>query len=359
MSKVQINKAQIYYFDKKTKQKKSRNTIVKRTFQFIPRADNLSKELSVKAANLMETLNSMLGKQELTYVTHEFLSSITRVNRRQNCNLFKQLTHIFDISYRHSVKYKGKTLHEVLEIKRTENGREIIDNPEKFFSKEEQSGREKIYSNTGKKLLGDAKKITRPIYNDNLENNKDNNDNYQIIVNDNENNHDIISCNFDSLIINDENVRISQQKNQFRDCYSSSKSLAELILSNNTTTFKDGIPRKKVRGKDGKMYSAIPLAEFKFDEEALDEIIYVSNRMEFTYIDVVTVIQNIIKKQPDKLIYGGRKGFIQYMIHALEGEYGIKKSNLDNKTNPTEYMKQVKVEEMTSKLEQGNEIRWM
>ncbi len=164
--KAQINKAQIYYFDQKTKQKKSRNTVVKRTFQLIPRADNLSKELSLKAANLMETLNSLLGNKKVTYANHEFLSSITRVDRRQNCNLFKQLTHIFDIKYRHHVKDagKGKPLYEVLEIKLTENGREIIDNPEKFFSKEEQFKREKNFLTTGKKLLGDAKKISRPIY---------------------------------------------------------------------------------------------------------------------------------------------------------------------------------------------------
>lgn len=162
--KAQINKAQIYYFDKKTKQKKSRNTVVKRTFQFIPRADDLTKELSLKAANLMETLDSMLGKDELTYVNHEFLSSITRVDRRQNCNLFSQIAHVFSITYRHSAKHKGKKLHEVLEVKRTQFSREIINNPEKFFSKEEESRREKNYSETRKKFPVDAKKISRPIY---------------------------------------------------------------------------------------------------------------------------------------------------------------------------------------------------
>lgn len=351
MSKVQINKAQIYYFDKKTKQKKSRNTVVKRTFQFIPRADNLSKELSVKAANLMETLNSMLGNKEVTYVNHEFLSSITRVDRKQNTRLLKQISHIFHNTYRHLVMDKGKKLREVLEIKRTENGREIIDNPEKFFSKEEQSEHEKNVSSTGQKCLEDETKMSRPIYNDNLDNNKDNNDNHD--------NQQIISCNFDGLIINDENVTTSQQENSFRDCYSSSKLLAERIVSTGANTFKDGIPRKKVRGKDGKMYSAIPLKLFKFDEEALDQVIYVSDRTEFTHQDVVQVIQNIIKKQPDKLIYGGRNGFIQYMIRAIEREYVVKKGKMDNKTNPSEYMKQIKVGEMTSKLEQGNEIRWM
>lgn len=195
---------------------------------------------------------------------------------------------------------------------------------------------------------------------ENLDIINDNDDNTtHTTIHDNHDNHEIISCNFDDLIINDESVTTPQQEDSFIGYSNSSKTLAETILSNRTTTFKDGIPRKKVRGKDGKMYSAIPLAAFKFDEAALDEIIYVSDRTEFTYIDVVTVIQNILKKQPDKLIYGGRRGFIQYMIHALEGEYGIKKGNLDNKTNPSEYMKQIKVEEMTSKLEQGNEIRWM
>lgn len=199
------------------------------------------------------------------------------------------------------------------------------------------------------------------IYNDNKENNKDNNDNCdnQIIVGDNENNQEIISYNFGDLIINEENVTTLQQENHFRDCYSSSTTSAETLLSSSKTIFKDGIPRKMVRGLDGKMHYAIPLAKFKFDNEALDEIIYVSSREEFSRIDVVSVIQNILKKQPDKLIYGGRNGFIQYMIKAVEREYGIKKGNLDNKTNTTEYINQIRVEAMNTTLEQGNEIRWL
>lgn len=156
--------AQIYYFDKKTKQKKSRNTVVKRTFQFIPRANDLSKEISVKAANLMETIDSMFKKDEVIYVTHDFLSSITRVDARQNNNLLSQLTHIIDVKYRRSVIHKNKKLHEVLEIKRTQNGKEIIENPEVFFSKKDTDNQEKNYSDNGKKLPPRKKKITGPIY---------------------------------------------------------------------------------------------------------------------------------------------------------------------------------------------------
>lgn len=188
----------------------------------------------------------------------------------------------------------------------------------------------------------------------------DNNDNTtHTTIHDNHDNQQIISSNFGGLIINKEAVTSPHQEDGFIGCSNSSKLLAERIVSTGATTFKDGIPRKKVRGKDGKMYSAIPLAAFKFDEEALDQVIYVSDRSEFTHQDVVQVIQNIVKKQPDKLIYGGRNGFIQYMIRAIEREYVVKKGKLDNKTNSSEYMKQIKVEEMTSKLEQGNEIRWM
>lgn len=199
------------------------------------------------------------------------------------------------------------------------------------------------------------------IYNDNKENNKDNNDNCdnQIIVADNENNQEIISCNFGDLIINEESVTTSQQENHFRDCYSSSITSAETLLSSSKTIFKDGIPRKRVKGLDGKMHYAIPLAKFKFDNEALDQIIYVSSREEFNRNDVVNIIKNILKKQPDKLIYGGRNGFIQYMIKAVEREYGIKKGNLDNKTNTTEYINQIRIEAMNTTLEQGNEIRWL
>jgi hypothetical protein len=367
MSKAIVKRTPInnlYYFSAKTKKYELTYDQIIKAAKHITRANDRTKTIGNKQAKfLLAELYSLIKKSEngVIYITHDFISEITDCSPRQNANILSQLTDIFEHTYhRYIAEIKMSYCYE---IKLTTDGEKRLVNPELFYEVNVPQESEKNYSISSKKLPVIAKKITASIYNDNKQdyNNKDNNDNCNdhIIVSDNENNQEIISCNFGDLMINEESVTTSQQENHFRDCYSSSITSAETLLSSSKTIIKDGIPRKRVRGLDGKMHYAIPLAKFKFDNEALDEIIYVSSREEFSRIDVVNVIQNILKKQPDKLIYGGRNGFIQYMIKAVEREYGIKKGNLDNKTNTTEYINQIRIEAMNTTLEQGNEIRWL
>ena len=75
-------------------------------------------------------------------------------------------------------------------------------------------------------------------------------------------------------------------------------------------------------GLDGKTYWTTPLRYFKYSKKILKEIISKCNRnrQHYTTAKVISIIQNILEKHPNKKIRGGRFGFEKYMIAAINGE---------------------------------------
>jgi hypothetical protein len=107
-------------------------------------------------------------------------------------------------------------------------------------------------------------------------------------------------------------------------------------------------------GRDGKIYYTTPLVEFEYTPKLLREIISLSEKKHFTPERVVGIIQNILRKQPDKQIGGGRRGYINYMVKALNGEVEYDAENTQTSIAAINASARIELEARIMK----NEIQW-
>jgi len=129
--------SRLYFKDKKTNKIKRLSDNIFRDLKLIPRANDSSKKLSLKARNLLTNLFQMIQKSshKEIFVDHKFLSEKTEVeSSKQNARLLDQISDIIDSAYHNHINFHGKYLSYGYVIKLTENGYEKATNPEKFYS---------------------------------------------------------------------------------------------------------------------------------------------------------------------------------------------------------------------------------
>lgn len=148
----EIKKTRLYYVDKKTNKQKRLSDNIFRDLQYITRANDPSKKISLKARNLLTNLLQMILKNphKEEFVDHAFLSQITEVNTsRQNINLLEQISDIINFTYHSYINFHGKSRTYGYVIKLTEDGYEKAKNPLAFYS-----------DSSGKKFPSKSKKIS-------------------------------------------------------------------------------------------------------------------------------------------------------------------------------------------------------
>lgn len=148
----EIKKTRLYYVDKKTNKQKRLSDNIFRDLQYITRANDPSKKISLKARNLLTNLLQMILKNphKEEFVDHAFLSQITEVNSsRQNINLLEQISDIINFTYHSYINFHGKSRTYGYLIKLTEDGYEKAKNPLAFYS-----------DSSGKKFPSESKKIS-------------------------------------------------------------------------------------------------------------------------------------------------------------------------------------------------------
>ena len=107
---------------------------VKKLWKKIKRADNLLKNISPKARLILCNVLYQIEKYGHAVLTHDELSEITDTERRQNCNLIKQLANILDITFERSIVINNKKYRDCYIFTKNENTDKILENPEEYFA---------------------------------------------------------------------------------------------------------------------------------------------------------------------------------------------------------------------------------
>lgn len=119
-------------------------------WRHIPRAHEPQKPLAEKAKKILAEINLKMypkeGCSEKDYITlnNERLSEITGCGRKQNKNLLRQLDNIFYIQFEQKFRYERKTHWNVYVIIPKHNAKEILDNPELYYSEKKTISPEKV-----------------------------------------------------------------------------------------------------------------------------------------------------------------------------------------------------------------------
>lgn len=132
----EIKKTRLYYVDKKTNRQKRLSDNIFRDLQYITRANDRSKKISLKARNLLTNLLQMILKNphKEEFVDHTFLSQITEVSSsKQNARLLEQISDIIDFTYHSHIRFQEKIRAYGYVIKLTDDGYERAKNPLAFY----------------------------------------------------------------------------------------------------------------------------------------------------------------------------------------------------------------------------------
>jgi hypothetical protein len=132
----EIKKTRLYYVDKKTNKQKRLSDNIFRDLQYVTRANDRSKKISLKARNLLTNLLQMILKNphKEEFVDHAFLSQITEVSSsKQNARLLEQISDIIDFTYHSHIRFQEKIRAYGYVIKLTNDGYERAKNPLAFY----------------------------------------------------------------------------------------------------------------------------------------------------------------------------------------------------------------------------------
>lgn len=131
-----LNPSRLYYVDKKTQKRKRVSDNIYRNLQYITRADDPDRSISLKARKLAVNLIRMILKNsnKEEFIDHKFLSEITEVrSSKQNSRLLNQISDIIDSTYHTCINFYGKRKTYGYVIKLTKDGYERAINPEAFY----------------------------------------------------------------------------------------------------------------------------------------------------------------------------------------------------------------------------------
>lgn len=106
--------------------------------------------------------------------------------------------------------------------------------------------------------------------------------------------------------------------------------------------------------KDGKTYWGMPLVKFRYTRAMIEQVRLGSNKPHFAHERIVGLLSYIADKYPDKLIIGGKAGFISYMIKLVNGEMEYTK---EEKLESIEEKRKAELKEMEDMFNNGR-IQW-
>lgn len=313
-------------------------------WRYIKRYTNAEKGLAPKARFILSTALHQIDKYGEATLTHEELSLITETKPDQNCILVKQLGFVLHSEFFRSKTIEGKKYRDGYTFTPTKNASKILENPIEFFTNYhhesiDRSGNEigdmTAYNRGSQEpLLIYNKNKYKNDYNDNL-NNQSQNSSYlkkeiDLVKTENHQNENPVlneQCDFteDSHILeieDDDGIHVEGLAEKVF--------IVEDLPKLKTIEFVDTTDNLQINqmvrpteiGLDGKTYWTIFLRDFKYSESLLKEIILKcnQNRQHYSTGKVVSIMQNILEKYPNKQIRGGRSGFKKYMIAAINGE---------------------------------------
>jgi hypothetical protein len=106
--------------------------------------------------------------------------------------------------------------------------------------------------------------------------------------------------------------------------------------------------------KKGNAYWGLPLAKFRYSKAMIEQIRLASKKTHFTHERIVGLFSYIADKYPDKLILGGKVGFISYMTKVVNGEMEYTK---EEKLESIEEKRRAELKEMEDMFNNGR-IQW-
>ena len=113
--------------------------------------------------------------------------------------------------------------------------------------------------------------------------------------------------------------------------------------------------RVSITDKNGNTYWGIPLSKFRYSKAMIEQIRVDGKKAHFTHERIVGLFSYIAEKYPDKLILGGKAGFISYMIKVVNGEMEYTQ---EEKLESIEDKRKKTVAELDRILAEGNQIQW-
>lgn len=332
-------------------------------WEYIKRADDLSKTISEKAQNILAKAMYQINRYGHAILTHERLQEITRKKYDQNRNLLKQLNFILETEFFRCLIINDKKYINAYKVTLKENAAEILENPKKYFV-DYQEVRQKKFSSEGKKegrknSASEPKKFSSraekiPPTSDSLHIYNKNKDKINDKINSNQNQAN------QNPFLEEKVVETTDPKiANFEYAEKSHNGVAREDFAYTTQAKKQAA--ETIENGYSQLGEPILLLNYVFTDAMLLEAIKASDKKHYTPNQVKVILRNLLEKYPGKIIFGGNRGFIKYLIKVINGEtdyeYQAKYplSKLDKATTMAEIQaeKQKAIDERFQLLLQG------
>ena len=347
----------------------------------IKRACDPSKTIAHEAITFIATLEFLFTKNPDEIIFNkELLTKKCKQGPRQRSRFLAQLADIYKITTHTSYNYKGKKYHFIYSAKRTENSLAILKNPQEFYKNRQSKmtcieAKSDLY--TSQKCLVSKSNLTttytanpssiqgmqehRNIIETNIETdlldlcsskdsslciegkNLKNQDTNFIFSNQTEleaNTEFHNMTRVDRMIAKEQarRQRDELEGNSFEEVLARAKAdrdKEKITLAKQQETAQTEPPKVKawhtppqvqtepndIHTKNGNVYHGNRLLnEFDFTDELIDAVREKSDKPHFSNSRIIAIMRNMVAKNPNLRIWGGRQAFINYMVKAVNNE---------------------------------------
>ncbi len=347
----------------------------------IKRACDPSKTIAHEAITFIATLEFLFTKNPDEIIFNkELLTKKCKQGPRQRSRFLAQLADIYKITTHTSYNYKGKKYHFIYSAKRTENSLAILKNPQEFYKNRQSKmtcieAKSDLY--TSQKCLVSKSNLTSP-YTANLSSIQGMQEHRNIIETNIETDlSDLCSSKDSSLCTESKNLKnqdtnfifsnqteqeantefnnmsrvdrmIAKEQarrqrdelegNSFEEVLARAKAdrdKEKITLAKQRETAQTEPPKVKawhtppqvqtepndIHTKNGNVYHGNRLLnEFDFTDELIDAVREKSDKPHFSNSRIIAIMRNMVAKNPNLRIWGGRQAFINYMVKAVNNE---------------------------------------
>lgn len=344
---------------------------VPNSWQYIRRFDEPEKTLAEKSINILSVAMYQINKYGQAILTHRVLKEITGRQHDQNRRLIKQLGFIFHFKFSRFLIESNKRYNDAYQLTLKKSALEILENPKKYFANytkniaakdgsknlltSQQNDIEDHSKNaaTSQQKCSDvtAKMLRSPeslhIYNKNKDKIKDK-------INSNQN-HTNQNPLLEKKVVETTEPKIANSE------YAEKSHNGVAREESAYTTQAKKQAAEPVENGYSQLGEPILLLNYVFTDAMLLEAIKASDKKHYTPKQVKVILRNLLEKYPGKIIFGGNRGFIKYLIKVINGEidyeYQAKYhlSKLDKATTMAEIQaeKQKAIDERFQLLLQG------